>query len=144
MKRFFHMLSPIVVLLTVLASAAQAQTNSPQRVIANIPFQFNVGQKSLPAGKYTFTVLNPSSDRRVLQIRSLDGRTSAIILTSNVNGILTENAKLVFERYDDQYFFTKAQLAGDATNLAVVRSKAERKHMIATAKKKSVIVISAE
>ena len=142
MKKLFYTLTMTVVLVTLLASAAHAQTSNPQTVIANIPFAFNVGKTSLPAGKYTFTVVNPSSDRKVLQIRSAGGHATALIQTNSVNGILADNAKLVFERYDDQYFFTTAQWAGDATSLAAIRSKSERKHMIANAAKKTVVVIS--
>lgn len=143
MKRLFYTLMMSVVLVTLLASTAQAQTNGPERVIAKIPFAFNVGKTSLPAGKYTFTVVNPASDRKVLQIRSIDGRASAMVLTNSIKGILTENAKLVFERYDDQYFFTQAQMAGEETSFAALWSRSERKQMIAKAAKKSVIVISA-
>ncbi len=143
MKRHLHIQMLIVVLVTLFASAAQAQTSSTQRVIAKIPFAFTVGKASLPAGRYTFTVVNPASDRKVLLIRSADGRASAMILTSSVDGMLTENAKLVFECYDDRYFFTQAQMAGEATSFVALRSKSERKQMIAKAAKKSVIVISA-
>jgi len=142
MKRHFHTLILIVVLVTLCASAAEAQTNNPQRVVAQIPFAFNVGKTNLPAGKYTISVLNPSSDRTVLQIRSVDGRASAIILTNDVNHSPADNAKLVFERYDDRYFFTEAQMAGETTSYAAIGSKAEHKHLIATAKKKTVVVIT--
>jgi hypothetical protein len=143
MKKLSHILMMSVVLVTLCLSAAPAQTSSQQRMIATIPFAFNVGKTSLPAGKYTVSVVNPSSDRKVLQLRSVDGRASAMVLTNTLKGILTENAKLVFERYDDQYFFMQAQLAGDATSLAALHSKSERKQMIARRAKKSVIVISA-
>ena len=139
MKRFFY----IVVLVTIFASAVQAQTSNPQTVIAKIPFAFTVGKTNLPAGKYTFTVVNPTSDRKVLEIRNIDGHASALVLTNSVDGRLADNAKLVFERYDDHYFFTQAQWAGDATGLAAIQSKSERKHLIANGAKKSVIVISA-
>jgi hypothetical protein len=142
MKKLFYTLTMTVVLATLFASVAHAQTSNPQTVIANIPFAFNVGKTSLPAGKYTFTVVNPSSDRKILEIRNSAGRASALVQTNNVNGILADNAKLVFERYDDQYFFTQAQWAGDATSLAAIRSKSERKHMIANAAKKTLVVIS--
>jgi hypothetical protein len=66
-----------------------------------------------------------------------------MVLTNSVKGIVTENAKLVFERYDDQYYFTQAQMAGEDTSFAALWSKSERKQMIAKAAKKSVIVISA-
>ena len=143
MKRLCYTLMMTVVFVTLSASAAKAQTNSPERVIAKIPFAFTVGKTSLPAGKYTFSVVNPASDRKVLQIRSVDGHASVMVLTNSVKGIVTENAKLVFERYDDQYFFTLAQMAGDETGFAALWSKSERKQMIAKAAKKSVIVISA-
>lgn len=143
MKKLFYTLTMIVLLVTLFASAAEAQTSNPQTVIAKIPFAFSIGKTNLPAGKYTFTVVNPSSDRRVLEIRNTESHATAMVLTNNVNGILADNAKLVFERYDDQYFFTQAQLPGDATSLAAIRSKSERKHMLANAEKKTVIVISA-
>jgi hypothetical protein len=143
MKKLCYTLMMSVVLVTLSASAAQAQTNSPARVIAKIPFAFTVGKTSLPAGKYTFSVVNPASDRKVLQIRSVDGHASVMVLTNSVKGIVTENAKLVFERYDDQYYFTQAQMAGEDTSFAALWSKSERKQMIAKAAKKSVIVLSA-
>jgi len=134
----------IPLMLIMLAVSAHAQTSSVQRVIANIPFAFNVGKTTLPAGKYTITVLNPTSDRKTLQIRSLNGRSSAIVLTMAGNGNLSDNAKLVFERYDDRYFFAQAQMAGDATSLAVVRPKQHSDKQVAKAVKKTVVVIAAE
>jgi hypothetical protein len=141
MKRFFY----IIILAGVLATSAHAQSGSSQRMVANIPFNFSVGKTSLPAGRYTITVLNPTSDRRILQIRSANGRSSAMTMTSGVIGDVSENSKLVFERDGDAYVFAQAQMAGDSTSLAAVRAKthATEKHSIATAKKKSLVVIIA-
>ncbi len=141
MKRFFNILVATIILATALTAGAQAQTT--QRVIANIPFAFTANNKSLPAGKYTITVLNPSSDRKALQIRSMNGRHSVIVLTNGVIGNVADNSKLVFERYDDRYFFAQAQMAGDSTSLAALRSNKEQKHLVATAKEKSTVVIVA-
>ncbi|HEY0725977.1 MAG TPA: hypothetical protein VGD41_18695 [Pyrinomonadaceae bacterium] len=143
MKRFFNMLFAIIILATALTAGAQAQSSSTQRVIANIPFAFTVGNKTLLAGKYTITVVNPSSDRRALQIRSMNGRSSAIVLTNAINGHASDSSKLVFERYDDRYFFAQAQLSGDSTTLAALRSKSEHKQLVATAKKRSLVIIVA-
>ena len=142
MKRHLHILMLIVALVTLGASAAEAQTNNPQRVIANIPFAFNAGRTSLPAGKYTISVLNPSSDRTVLQIRSVDGHASAIVMTNTLNSSRARNAKLVFERYDDRYFFSEAQMAGGAPSFAALHSKAERKQTVAATGKKRIVVIT--
>ena len=141
MKRIISINFAIIILAT--AYTAGAQQISAQRVIANIPFAFTANNKTLPAGKYTITVLNSSSDKGALQIRSLNGRFSAMVLTNAVIGNVSDNAKLVFERYDDRYFFAQVQLAGDSTSLAALGSNKEHKHIAATAKKKSVVVIVA-
>jgi hypothetical protein len=141
MKRFFNILVANIILATALTTGAQAQTT--QRMIADIPFAFTANNKTLPAGKYTIAVLNPSSDRKALQIRSMNGRYSAIVLTNGVIGNVANNSKLVFERYDDRYFFAQAQMEGDSTSLAALRSNKEQKHLVATAKKKSFVVIVA-
>ena len=140
MKRFFNIFFAIMILATAFSAGAQAQSRA-ERVTANIPFSFTAGNKTLPAGKYTITVLNPSSDRKALQIRSMNGHSSVIVLTNTVNGHGSDRSKLVFERYDDRYFFSKAELSGDATTLAALRSNAAPKQLIATAKKKSLVVI---
>jgi len=129
MKKLFNIPLIIIVFAGVLAINVHAQT----KAIASIPFPFSAGKTTLPAGKYTITVLNPASDRKILQIRSLDGRSSAVVLTTGIIGKASENAKLVFERYADRYVFAKAQMAGDEITLATMKSK-----------KKSVVVIVAE
>jgi len=127
MKRFFNISLIVIVFAGVIAINAHAQT----RVIASIPFAFNVGKTTLPAGRYTITVLNPSSDRKILQIRSMNGRSSAVILTTGIIGNTSEKAKLVFERYGDRYVFAQAQMAGDDTALAAVRSKNKKASIVA-------------
>lgn len=147
MKKYFYIPLAVVMLIGVLATDAHAQSNSPQRIVANIPFTFNVGKTSLPAGKYTVTVLNPTSDRRILQIRSTNGRSSAMILTNGVIGDISENSKLVFERDGDRYYFAQAQMAGDSTSLAAPRAKTTataKPRMDTIAKKKNLVVITAE
>ena len=147
MKKLFYIALTVVILAGALATSVQAQSGSSRRIIANIPFSFTVGKTSLPAGKYTVTVLNPTSDRRILQIRSSNGRSSAMIMTSGVIGEVSENSKLVFERDGDRYYFTQAQMAGDSTGLAAVRAKTPatgKPRMDQVAKKRSLVVITAE
>ena len=116
----------IIITCGVFALNAQAQTSAPQKVQANIPFAFNVGDKTLPAGLYTVAVVNPTSDRKVLQIRSADGHASAIVQTMLGRGSLADGAKLMFRRYGDRYFFAQLEMSSDATKLGVARSRAER------------------
>ena len=121
-----HLTIAIIIVCGFFALNAEAQTSAPQKIRANIPFAFNVGDKTLPAGVYTLAVVNPASDRKVLQIRSADGHASAIIQTTLIRASLADDAKLVFRRYGDHYFFAQAQMAGEPTSLAASRSRAER------------------
>ena len=127
MKRFFNISLIVIVFAGVLAINVHAQT----KLIASIPFAFNAGKTTLPAGRYTITVLNPSSDRKILQIRSMNGRSSVVVMTTGIIGHASDNAKLVFERYGDRYVFAQAQLAGDDTALAAVRSKNKKASIVA-------------
>jgi hypothetical protein len=145
MKKFFNIPLTIIMLAGVLVVSAQAQSNSGQRLIASIPFTFTAGRTTLPAGRYTITVLNPSSDRKVLQLRNMNGRATAILMTTSGSGHASDDANLVFERYGDRYFFAQAQMAGDATSLTAVRRRDRaEKDAMARGNKKSVVVIVAE
>jgi hypothetical protein len=146
MKRLIHTLLAIIVLAGAFTVSTQAQTAGAQIAVANIPFAFNVGNKTLPAGKYTISVLNPTSDRKVLQIRSNNGRASAMIQTNSVIGNTSDDAKLVFERYGDRYFFAQAQIAGESTSFAALKTSRQRaqKEAVAAGAKQSVVVIIAE
>ena len=146
MKRLIHTLLAIIVLAGAFTVSTQAQTAGAQIAVANIPFAFNVGNKTLPAGKYTISVLNPTSDRKVLQIRSNNGRASAMIQTNSVIGNTSDDAKLVFERYGDRYFFAQAQMAGESTSFAALKTSTQRaqKEAVAAAAKQSVVVVIAE
>lgn len=143
MKRNLTWIVAIMMLVGVVAVTAKAQVFGTQRMRARIPFAFNVGAKSLPAGEYTITVLNPASDRKVLQIRSTDGRSSAVIQTNELNVDAREQATLVFNRYGDRYFFAQAQMDGDSTTLAAVKSNAERNTEQAVASKARVATVAA-
>lgn len=134
MKRHLSLTITILMFVAAMATPAQARVFGSHQVKARIPFSFNVGKTNLPAGEYTVTVLNPASDRKILQIRSIDGRRSALVHTTGMNTNNSEKAKLVFNRYGDRYFFAQAQMAGDSATLAAVKSSVERLEERALAK----------
>lgn len=125
MKKKTYIMIALLVLVGSMAAAARAQNNG-RRLVATIPFQFNVGDKALPAGEYIIAQINPSSDRAVLQLRSRDGRGCAMIQMNNVIGRAPERARLVFNRYGNQHYFAAAWIDGDAGGLQAQKSPAER------------------
>lgn len=126
MKRNLYLSIAIMITCGVFAIVGQAQSSVSPTMRAHVPFTFTVGDKSLPAGDYTVRILNPTSDRKTLLIRSENGRVSAIVQTFGVNSALAKDTKLVFRRYGEQYFFAQAQMAGDTMSLAATKTRAER------------------
>lgn len=125
MKKQAYTMIAIIVLVGSMAVGARAQ-NSSHTVRANIPFQFNVGDKTFPAGEYTVRQVNLNSDRAVLQIRRKDGSASIMVQMNSVNGRAPESAKLIFYLYSNEYFFAEAWVDGDANGLRAPKSRAER------------------
>ena len=114
-------------LFAILAAAAPARAQSVHEQTASIPFSFNVGDKSFPAGVYRVRQLNPASDRVALEIKSADGRRGKITLTSFVrNARAAERARLVFTRYGEQYFLTEVWTPARDAGLALPTSRSER------------------
>jgi hypothetical protein len=126
MKKTAYTMIALLVLIGGMAVAAQAQTGSRTQLIASIPFDFNVGNKSMPAGEYTVRQVNPSSDRAVLQLSNRNGETTVMI---QMNSLIArgkhETASLTFNRYGNQYFFAQAWMPGN-DGLAADKSSGER------------------
>ena len=124
MKKHAYTMIALLVLVGSMAVAAQAQTSGRTQLIANIPFQFNVGNTTLAAGEYSVRQVNDSGG--VLLLRSRDGNASAMIQVESVIGKAQERAKLTFHRYGNKYFFAQAWIDSDNTGMQAPRSKAER------------------
>jgi hypothetical protein len=114
-----------ILLVTVVASA-QGQTLA-SRVSAQIPFDFSIGEKKLPSGKYSVGRLRQNSDDVVISVEDQGGRSKALRTSIPVvNANMTERAKLVFHRYGDQYFLYQVWPAGATTGRQFLRSRSER------------------
>ena len=124
MKKQAYTMIAMIVLVGSMAVAAQAQTSGHTKFIAKIPFQFNVGDKTLPAGEYTVTQINPSSDRVVLKLESKDG--SVMLQMNTVIGKTQDSARLVFNRYGDRCYFAQAWTPGQNDGLEASKSRGER------------------
>jgi hypothetical protein len=109
-----------------LASAAVANGQSGRQVTAQVPFDFIVAERTLRSGQYELRNANDAGD--VLAIRSADGKSQAMRLTSPViaNGNQDMNAKLVFHRYGSTYFLSQVWLAGRSTGRELAKTKQER------------------
>ena len=125
MKTAYTMIA-LLVLVGSMAVAAQAQSVRQPQVRADIPFQFHVGNTTLPAGEYTVRLVNPDSDAAALQISRRDGGANAIINMIGASGSGQGMTKLGFRRYGNQYYFAEVWVDGEKAGLQAPKSKVER------------------
>ena len=95
----------IISALLLVATSLAAPCQERQIVIAAIPFAFAVENTPLPAGTYTISTLYPYN---MIKVRSVDGRRVAWIAaipSSKLEG--AQRTKLVFHRFDDEYFLVQ-------------------------------------
>ena len=101
----------ITIALLFTAVGLFAQTTPSQRLMTvNIPFAFGVEGHSLPAGEYLVLTVTPE---RSIRIASADGKHSAVVNTlPNYASAPSENSRLVFHKYGDEYFLAQVWAAG--------------------------------
>jgi hypothetical protein len=125
-KPAYTLIATIILAGFVAMSSAQAQSLSTGKLVANIPFEFNVGSQTLPAGEYTVRNIAQASANQVLQLRSRDGKVNAIVQTRGVISGIQNSSRLVFQRSGDHYYFAQAWMKGDRNGLETSRPRAER------------------
>ena len=110
MKKEIVNRATMLVLLATLALATAAVSANAQapanKVVANVPFEFSVGYKAMPAGEYS--VQSIVSAGNGLLIQSTDGRISALRLSDATDRIKDKSQpRLVFHRYGERYFLAE-------------------------------------
>ncbi len=116
--------------ITSLASFSAATAQEPG-LKAKIPFDFTVGNTTLPAGEYT--IKSPS--QLVVWIRNTNNASSAAVVSTPSHRDSGSVSELVFLRVGDRYFLHSA-LGGShiAMNLDIASGKAEKEARIQEAK----------
>ena len=95
--------------LLLVAGSAIAQTSPVQ---ANIPFDFTVAGKTVPAGTYSVGELGQGHDPALLLLQSKDGLHMIVESNAAENRNGANKTKLLFNRYKDQYFLSEIWVQG--------------------------------
>ncbi len=102
-----------LVLMAVVGFAAvstKAQSNGGVR--ANVPFDFTVGNSTVPAGEITIQSVS-SADASPLAIKNFEKEKSAFRIAQRLpNGTQANRGKLVFHRYGDTYYLSEVWMPG--------------------------------
>ena len=121
MKRAKWMLPAMLLLMSGLM-AAQSLTSSS--VVAQVPFDFMVNNKIIPAGESV--VRSTGIDGQMLAIRNFDARQSALTASSySQSNQAADSTVLVFKRYGNQWFLSEIRLEGSNTAYKLPESRAE-------------------
>ena len=112
--------------LFVMLTAMSVYAQFDSVLVANIPFQFMIGNTAFPAGEYTVTYM----DTHLMRVQSQDHSESIFVITGPAQARKMGN-RLVFNRYGDQYFLSTIWRTGDPGR-AIRMSRSERKLVQAT------------
>jgi hypothetical protein len=113
----------LIVVIALASAVVSANAQSSQLVTSNVPFEFIVGDKTLPAGEYRVS----QALSKGLTIQSADAKNSAIRLANDIQANKTrKQARLVFHRYGNRYFLSEVWSGPDSTGRQVVKSRQER------------------
>ena len=113
---------PVTLMLLSGLMAAQSLTSS--HIVAQVPFDFMVNNKIIPAGECT--VQSADMDARVLTIRNFAAKKS--LFASSSHGEENKSADstvLVFKRYGNLYFLSEIRLEGSKRTYKLTESRAE-------------------
>jgi len=94
---------------------------------AQIPFDFIVGERTLPAGMYEVRRLG--DDPYLLSIQNVDDRRNVAIFSTDLldEGDSIRQSELVFHRYGDVYFLAKMMSRYEGIARELQPSKQERR-----------------
>ncbi len=117
----------LVSIFTLCAAVASANAQLSNPIRAKIPFDFNVGEKKLPAGDYTFSRLSGFSDNKAMLVSSADARAHVFQSTFEARILKAkDDSTLVFHKYGDQYFLKQVFSGGEEEGNQLPESRSER------------------
>jgi hypothetical protein len=117
-----------VMALTAMATTRVAQAQ--ETVVVNIPFDFEAGKTTLPAGEYSVKVSNPTHS--LILISRKDSTASAFINTNAVVSVnMQTESKLVFNRYGDRYFLSQVWSEGNSEGRQLLKTAREKEIALA-------------
>ena len=118
----------LAMLMVTLALAAAAATvangQGKGRLVAQVPFEFMVADKTLGAGEYRVAAIDQSGG--TIAITNSHGDNAIRLSMPRQRQGREKAAKLVFHRYGSTYFLSQVWMAGESTGRELAKSKQER------------------
>lgn len=122
--------------LALIFGGVTANAQAVTKVDAKIPFDFVVGDRSLPAGDYVVRITDTSSGSQVLEIRDSNREILFTALMQENGDRTKQRAELIFDRTSGNAVLAKIV----TTDAGYSVSKAESANRIASGGKTSTAV----
>lgn len=136
-KRILNFVASTII-AALVTPALYAQMGA--KLAADIPFDFVVGTKTLPAGQYVLG-MGTGATPHAIKITSLDGRTSALALTTPVHlGNPANRGVLLFHQYGHNYILSQISSSYSSEAARLPQAKLERELMKSAEKANNVVV----
>ena len=117
------MLFAVTTVLGVALAIMPAHAQSGRRVLADIPFDFSIGNTTLKAGSYTVEQLQSG----ILALSSQDGKEHQFAMTfPGDSDKQSQESYLVFVRYGSEAFLKRVFLSGNEDCNELPESSRER------------------
>jgi len=120
----------MVTLALAAASAVVANGQSKQKLIAQVPFDFVVAEKTLRSGEYDIRAVNQTGDAIAIKRADGDQKDLRVLLRQRLKAGDSDaqamNAKLVFHRYGSTYFLSQIWMAGESMGRELPKTRGER------------------
>ena len=117
------MLLAVITVFGMALTIVPAHAQNDSRVVANIPFEFSVGNTTLKAGNYRVEQLESG----LISLSSQDGKEQRFALTfPGTSDEQKSEPYLVFIRYGNESFLRKISISDDHDCLELPESSRER------------------
>jgi len=115
--------------LALMLGTGTAMADITGQIDADIPFQFHIGNTTLPAGKYIFHMMN-GSDLMIMTVRSADNKFGQeFLVRTALAPTIPKHSEIIFKRYGHEEFLRRFFQGGAQTGAAVDESSREESRL---------------
>jgi hypothetical protein len=112
----------LIALIGVAGLGMAAKGQEVDQIVVNIPYEFVVAGKTLPAGTYRVNRVN-HADLETLVLSSFENGAGAIVSSTQVEHSSADKAQVTFEQVGGQHFLSKIETADHVFTIPVSRSE---------------------
>ena len=111
----------LIVLIGLAGFGMAVRGQAFDQIVVNIPYDFVVAGKTLPAG--TYKVNRVSINDRALILSSFESRASVIALATEVESTSANKSQVSFEQVGGEHFLSKIETPDHVFTIPVSRSE---------------------